>query len=474
MAIIKSGASGDFLTIDSVSNAARATLYDADGNAAVVLDGSQPGSANIAGVPVFGLNDEQLLPMRIDRFGGQALAWHTPLLHESFEGTTINPIRWTVTATTMAATQSTVAGLTMNSGSITTVTTGYMLQSTRRFLKNQRSPLQAKLRARLNRVNNNVMELGFGDAATFNGANTAGAYWQVTSGGVVQPVLTFNSVDITGANIAGSLNTANYYTFDVLFDDDEAVYVCQDTSTGLIISRQSIPLSLTQQRLLSATQLPVMVRCYNSGVAPASAPQLILTDVYVLALDANQNKPWSHVVSAFDRATPLNPFTGAQIGQWANSAAPANATLSNTAAGYTTLGGLFAFAAVAGAATDYALFGFQVPTPANLMVTGIDIDTWNTGAAVATTPTLLVWGAAVGSTAVSLATATVNRIGLGAQSLPVAAAIGAKAERVSKQFQTPLNCSAARFLHIILRMPVGTATASQVVAGMVNIEGYFE
>jgi len=49
------------------------------------------------------------------------------------------------------------------------------------------------------------------------------------------------------------------------------------------------------------------------------------------------------------------------LANYANSAAPASATLSNTAAGYTTLGGQFQFAAVAGAETDYALFAYTVP-----------------------------------------------------------------------------------------------------------------
>jgi hypothetical protein len=473
MAFIESGTGdGSKTTVDPVSKAGRSTLYDTAGNVAVQADQAQPSVTS--GLASLGLNDKSLLIMRSDRWGSLASALHTPLMHEPFEGTTVHPLRWTVTATTMAATQATITGLTINSGAITTATTGYLLQSTRRFLKMQRSPMQAKYRARLLRQNNSVMELGFGDAATFNGANTAGAYWQVTAGGLVQPVLTFNSVDTTGSNIAGSLNTANYYTFDVMFDDDEAVFVCQDTSTGLIISRQSIALSLTQQRLLSSTQLPLQVRLYNTGSAPASAPQVFLTDAYALALDADQNKPWPHVLAAMDRAIPSHPFTGAQLAQWANSAEPSSATLSNTAAGYTTLGGKFQFAAPAGAVTDFALFGFQVPTPANLIVTGVDIETWNTGAASATTPTLMTWALGVGSTAVSLATATVTRVGLGAQSIPVATAIGATVGRISKSFQTPLLCAAGRFLHVILRIPVGTATASQVIAGMVNFEGYFE
>lgn len=39
-------------------------------------------------------------------------------------------------------------------------------------------------------------------------------------------------------------------------------------------------------------------------------------------------------------------------------------------------------------------------------------------------------------------------------------------------FDTPVYCASGRFLHIILRIPVGTATASQVIAGMVSVNGY--
>jgi hypothetical protein len=334
--------------------------------------------------------------------------------------------------------------------------------------------MQSKFRARINRVNNSVMEFGFGDAGTFNGANTAGAYWQVTASGVIQPVVTYNSVDQTGTNISGVIDVAKYYTFDVIVDDDQATFFCQDTATNAMVSVQTLSLSTSAQRLFSATQLPVFARLYNTGVAPASAPSLFITDVYAAGLDANHNRPWAYSLASMDRNSSQNPFTGAQLAAWANSAEPTSATLSNTAAGYTTLGGKFQFAAVAGAATDYALFGFQVPAPGNLTITGVDIETWNIGAAVATTPTLLTWAIGTGSTAVSLATATVNRIGLGAQSLPVGAAIGSQAPRISKSFQTPLHVASGRFLHIILRMPVGTATASQVIAGMVNIEGYFD
>lgn len=468
---IQSGASSDLLGIEAVSKAARALLYDPLGNPLVYKEDDAPASPY--GVLGMGLNDGRLVPQRVDRFGSLGMALNTPRLNESFEGATTHPMRWLITNTTMAATQTTIGGLLFNSGTITTVTTGYMIKSAQLFQKTQRMPIQAKFRLRQNHFNNSVMEFGFMDAATFNGANTVGAYWQRTSSGEMRPVVTYNSVDVSGANIAGSLNSSNYYTFDIVMDDDEAVFYCQDTTTGTLISKQSIKLPVTGQRLLSSTGLPVGARLYNTGVAPATAPQMILTDVSVVTLDSDYNFPAPHLYSMQGRASYENPHTGAQAATFANSAAPANATLSNTAAGYTTLGGLFSFAAVAGAATDYALFGFQIPSPANFQCTGIDIETWNTGAAVATTPTLLVWGIATQLTAVSLATAAHARIPIGSQSFPVAAAIGANAQRISKQFQTPIFCSAGRFFDIILRMPVGTATASQVVQGMVNVEGYF-
>jgi len=468
--IIKSGASSDVLTVDPTSKAARVTLYDAQGNPLTYADGDSPTIAR--GILHLGVNDKNVLAARMDRLGNTGTTLHTLLLSESFEATTTNPQRWLITNSTMAATQATISGFLFNSAAITTINSGYSLKSTMLFAKMQKTPLQMKFRARLAHQNNSVIEIGFGDASTFNGANTTGAYWQVTSSGVLQPVVTFNGVDQTGTPV--TFSTTNYYTFDVIVDDNSATFICQDTSTGNLVSKQTINLALSGQRLFSATQLGIIARLYNTAVAPATAPQLMLTDVYVLALDNAETKPWPIVNACNQKGTPTHPFTGAQLTNFANSTSPASATLSNTAAGYTTLGGLWQFAAVAGAVTDYALFGFTVPLNSNFVITGIDIEAWNTVVAVATTPTLLMWGLAVGSTAVSLATVTVNRIALGSQSFPIGAVPGANAQRISKQFTTPLVCPSGRFVHVILRMPVATATATEIFQGLVNIEGYFE
>lgn len=79
------------------------------------------------------------------------------------------------------------------------------------------------------------------------------------------------------------------------------------------------------------------------------------------------------------------------------------------------------------------------------------------------------------ASAVSLATTNAVRIGLGAQSLAVGTVPGAMADRtIDRTFDTPIVVNSGRYLQVILRMPVGTATASQVIAGMVNIYGYFD
>ena len=460
---------GNAMAVDS-SGAGTVKIYDNAGNPVSVLSDAAP--TNVAGVIGMGLNDRTLLPVRVDRMGNLQTSTHNQLLSDNFEGTTINPVRYTVVAVTMAATQATLTGVLFNSGAITTVTTGYMLQTFRRFVKSQKTPLGFRARARLNYVVNSVMELGYADAPSFNGANTVGAYFQVTSAGVLQPVFTFNSVDTTGTSI--TISAANYYYFEIVCDDSTITYTVQDSATGLIVSKQTIRIPLTAAHMFSSTTMYGQVRLYNTGSAPATAPSLVLTELYMYDQDVNKNRAWPITLTGQGKSMLSYPSTGNPTVTWSNSAEPASATLSNTAAGYATLGGKFQFVAVAGAATDYALFALQPSslTSLNFVMTGITIDTWNTGAAVATTPTLLTW--AIGSSsAVSLAVTNL-RIGLGSQSLAVGAAIGANVPQINQQFITPVFIASGHFLQIILRMPVGTATASQVIAGMVNIHGFWE
>jgi hypothetical protein len=232
---------------------------------------------------------------------------------------------------------------------------------------------------------------------------------------------------------------------------------------------------------------PFATRVYNAGVAPSTAIQLLVSRVTVSTGDYNTNKSWSTQMSGMGQMSyqGVGGMTQGSTANMANSAAPASATLSNTAAGYTTLGGQWQFVAVAGAETDYALFAYQVPaataavTGRTLFITGVSIDTVNTVVAVATTATVLQWALGFGSTAVSLATAEAaaakapRRIPLGIQTFPVGATVGAAATPVIANFE-PVAVNAGEFVHIILKMPIGTATATEIFRGTVRIEGFWE
>lgn len=173
--------------------------------------------------------------------------------------------------------------------------------------------------------------------------------------------------------------------------------------------------------------------------------------------------------------------TFTQLTNHANSTAPVAATLSNTAAGYSKVGGLWSAAALAGADTDYALFAYQVPTTLRAFITGIYISpTIVTGAANATTATILQWSLGVNANAVSLATSDTagvgapRRIPLGMQSCLASLAIGGQiGPEVKQDFATPIVIEPGRFIHVILTIPVCTATSSEVLRGVVMVNGYF-
>ena len=108
------------------------------------------------------------------------------------------------------------------------------------------------------------------------------------------------------------------------------------------------------------------------------------------------------------------------------------------------------------------------------------LDTFNAVVAVATTPTVLEWSLGVGGTAVSLATGEAaatrapRRITLGCQSFLVGALAGAPAERIDINLDAPVVVEPGTYAHIILRVPYGTATATELFRGQVGFNCHWE
>lgn len=338
-----------------------------------------------------------------------------------------------------------------------------------------------RLRFAIAAQTNNVCEWGIGFATTTT-TPTDGVYFKLNSAGALVGVININGTETTTSAMPEfTPNNVDHYR--IVVDQDRAEFYINGELQGVINSPSTAP------AISFARSLPLLMRCYNSA-ATSQAQRIEVADVSVLGKDILTLRAFETQQAGICLSSISVPrgTAAAQSANYANSAAPASATLSNTAAGYTTLGGQFQFAAVAGAETDYALFAYQVPAAAaaggnkNLYVNGMRIEAFNMGAAVATTTTLLQWGLGIGATAVSLATAdsatagtrAARRVALGAQSFAVGAAIGATATPVDVNFDAPLLVEAGTFLHVILKMPVGTATASQIVRGVVFINGFWE
>ncbi len=185
--------------------------------------------------------------------------------------------------------------------------------------------------------------------------------------------------------------------------------------------------------------------------------------------------------------TPPGVATATQTANYVLSSGPTNLTLATTG-GYTTLGGQWQAAMVAGAETDYIAFNYQNPAGSatipgrNLYINSIRIgETFNTAAANAATPINLQWGLGIGCTATTIATAdsgtagtrSPRRVTLGGQVIASGAVIGTMAAGFSFQMVPPVIVEPATYAQVLLRVFSGTATGN-TIRGTVTISGNWE
>ena len=398
---------------------------------------------------------------------------------QGFSASAISPSVWSFLGTMTVGVANNA--ITLNSNNSLSATAVARLVSYRQAKTLQGSDRIIAWRMMLpNQVTGAVIEIG-AFAATGITSPTSGSFFRYGSNGDLRGV----SISVTGAESTTeviptpSLNVAHDYTIWIM--GKAIVYQIDDVVVG------SIPLGNTAPSPVTSESSPFCARLYNAS-ATATAQQVYLHRC-VGALYGGTYGYDRQFLAALGGDIGSQGVVGAGTGylaNWANSAAPTSATLSNTTAGYANVGGQFQFTAVSGSETDYALFAFQVPaqTATNqgrtLVVHGINISTFNMGAAVATTPTLLQWGIAYDGTAISLATADAaatkapRRVPLGCQSLPVGLEVGGNVPDLSVDFRQPLSVNAGNYLHVILKIPVGTATASQIVRGVVTIDATWE
>lgn len=383
--------------------------------------------------------------------------------------------------------------LTTNGSNITTTTTGTLLQTYRHYPVFSAAQTYCYFKLAFTgtwAVTNTTIDIGLftsGQANPF--APTDGVYFRANSTGLFL-VANYNGTESTttpfkvvsgGADFTPTLGES----YDcILTVSDVGCVAWMDLKDGnglVVVGRLSTPSSGVP---LMAGSAPFSLRHIITGGAASAVMNARIAKYTITNGGFATNRLWPTAMTGMGLGSMTSLTAG--LANYANSAAPVSATLSNTTAGYTTLGGQFQFAAVAGAETDYALFGFQVPaattavTGRNLVIRGVWIDSVNTGAANGATATVLQWSLGAGATAVSLAQADGAAararavVPLGYQAYAAAAPIGSSPPRIDINLDAPIVVEPASFVHIILKVPVGLATASQIIRGVVGFNGYFE
>lgn len=409
------------------------------------------------------------------------------IFYDQVDGSTVNTNLWNPTVSGMTITN---AGgfYNVNAGAAMTAGAYAILPSIKALPLYGTLPLKVEFNAKT--VNlpeaNCTAEIGIGTVSAAS-APTDGAFFRWNAAGQFVCVINNGGAETLSAALTGTITdtdgvstiamppvTAVIHLYAIEIVEDRVLFFVDDIQVaGLTVpSGQAFPFASGRQVLAA--------RVWN-GTTPSSGATLSIGQVVVKQEDLNQNKGWFDVLASLGRGSYQSPVSAfGQTANHANSTSPASATLSNTAAGYTTLGGRFQFAAVGGAATDFAIFAYQVPAGFQLFVNAVAIACLNTGAIGGLTGTILDWGLGVNASTVSLATAdgagtwAPRRIPLGLQAFAISAAIGTQPADIVRRFDTPIVIDSGRFLHVILQIPVGLATASQILRGTVTINGCLE
>jgi hypothetical protein len=397
---------------------------------------------------------------------------------ENFDGATINTVRWTQSNLTMTQSQAQTA-FTLNANSTTTASTYSILTSTKSFQYTGEYGLEARFRGKIIFQANAVTEIGFLACAT-TATPTNGVFFRITSAGTQQLVINYNGTETTATIGTPIVSGTNYQFILYMYGTIARLDVLNwDNSTS---STTTLQVPTTQAALIQTGHIPVAARVYNTATPPASAAQIVLAGVTVSQLDLSGEKAWEAQLGDLMRFANSDPLTGAQLQNFTNNTAPttiAAASLSNTTAAYTTLGGGFAFNPPASSENDYILFAYQVPAGFDLMIWSVSIQAMLLGAQSTTTPQVYEWGVAVGSSAVSLATGGANppiRQIIGMQQAPKSASIGDSLNPAQLVWtpRVPITCYGGKYVHIFLRPISSNLTSGQVIRGCATVDGAFQ
>lgn len=423
----------------------------------------------------------------------------TILFNDVFNATTQNTHLWSYTFNTLTAAQPGAGTVNFSTVQGTTSAHGAFMRTFQYFPLVNTAPLAVEFyfgQFTAQMVSGEVWLMGLGLPTAATTIPTDGVWLRLTSAGL-EGVISFNgSQATTSFSVAKPLAdfaTGQMYKALIVVGEREVEYWIDD----VLIGEQSIPVA-NGVPFIGGSQ-PAFMMKYNTG-AVSNTNTMRVARVAVSLMDLATNKEWPDVMTGMGMSAAMgqNGHTmGTTAGNTNQLILPTTQAGSNTApnAAMEGLGGQFLMTAQAtnvAAAGDMIGCYYLNPVPSinitgrNLYITGVSIQCMNSGAAVATTPTTLVWGLAWGHTAVSLATAETasfatatthapRRRPLGMCTAPVGAAVGALYDpEIVRAFEAPIVVRPGEYIATTVRFRVGTATASQEVFYVVTFNGYWE
>lgn len=489
--------------IDSGSSSAGKANVDAAHNLQVALPNTH---AYIGGVRIHSENDSgehtgtpYLKSPETSPDYRARIGMDTVLFNDVFNATTQNTHIWSYTFATLTAAQPGAGTVNFSTVQGTTSAHGAFMRTFQYFPLVNTAPIAIEFyfgQFTAQMVSGEVWLMGLGLPTAATTVPADGVFMRLTSAGL-EGVIKFNaseaSTTFTVPKPLSDFATGQIYKALIVIGEREVEYWIDD----VLIGEQSLPVANGLPFL--AGSLPAFMMKYNTG-AVSNTNTMRVSRVGVSLMDVATNKEWPDIMTGqgFSAAIGQNGHTmGSTSGNTNQLILPTTQAGSNTApnAAFAGLGGQFLMTAQAtnvAAAGDMIGCYYLNPVPSinitgrNLYITGVSIACMNSGAAVATTPTTLVWGLAWGHTAVSLATAETGsfvtatthaprRRPLGMCSAPIGTVVGGLYDReIVRAFEAPIVVRPGEYVATTVRFRVGTATASQEVFYVVTFNGYWE
>ena len=444
-------------------------LNDVNGNPLPLYD-TEAINAEQYGLPLVGISDRAARLIRGDTYGGLASCAFQPLFNMHTDFSSAYSHKQAKYVANLGTAPSGSPGTTPYLQPSYSSSPNYGIWfSNKYFSLVSKAPIMARFNISINVLSHSsiVCEFGFATSAELStslayASNTNGAFWRLDVNGVM-PVLAVNgSIVATGTNIVASLSVSTYYIYDIIKDDNVFIFICTNTMTGAVISKQILTSAVTKitNGDHAYTYIRQLLPAYTNGLI------LYVSNWSVVQLDQQMNYSTGEQAATLGFSSDSSPTSSTNTTYYFNNTASTNVTLSNTNSpidGY--LDGVTRFMIPNGSSTEYLLFSFGLTgnTFYQLVTRSISITTKLIVGPTATTMARVNFYLKYNGAGESLASAGYLSRFIGGQSFPIGAVAGTAATegKITLDLTScPAITNYGKFYAITAVVVIGTQTAA--------------